>query len=110
VHQGIILGEDGEDVEAVARHVINPDDIVRAHGGRRAPLYEMFMGPLEQVKPWQTAGMPGRAALSRSCVGARANGRLRGDDGRTSARLSPARVKKVGRHRVRCVSHRRLTP
>jgi len=40
-------------------NVINPDDIVRAHGADVMRLYEMFMGPLEAVKPWQTSQIQG---------------------------------------------------
>jgi leucyl-tRNA synthetase len=40
-------------------NVINPDDVVREHGADALRLYEMFMGPLEQVKPWQTSGIQG---------------------------------------------------
>jgi leucyl-tRNA synthetase len=40
-------------------NVINPDDLVKSHGADSLRLYEMFMGPLEQVKPWQTSGIEG---------------------------------------------------
>jgi leucyl-tRNA synthetase len=40
-------------------NVVNPDDIVRAHGADVLRLYEMFMGPLEAVKPWQSAQIQG---------------------------------------------------
>lgn len=40
-------------------NVVNPDDVVRDYGADSLRLYEMFMGPLEQVKPWQTAGLIG---------------------------------------------------
>ncbi len=40
-------------------NVVNPDDIVRSHGADALRLYEMFMGPLEAVKPWQTSGIEG---------------------------------------------------
>ena len=59
VHQGIILGEDGEKMAKSRGNVVNPDDVVRALRRRRAAVYEMFMGPLEQVKPWQTSGIEG---------------------------------------------------
>ncbi len=59
VHQGIILGEDGQKMAKSRGNVINPDDIVRAHGADALRLYEMFMGPLEQMKPWQTSGIEG---------------------------------------------------
>ncbi|MBK7582322.1 MAG: leucine--tRNA ligase [Myxococcales bacterium] len=40
-------------------NVVNPDDVVRESGADSLRVYEMFMGPLEQVKPWQTAGIQG---------------------------------------------------
>jgi leucyl-tRNA synthetase len=40
-------------------NVINPDDVVKSYGADSLRLYEMFMGPLEQVKPWQTSGIEG---------------------------------------------------
>jgi len=40
-------------------NVINPDDIVQRYGADSLRLYEMFMGPLEQVKPWSTRGTEG---------------------------------------------------
>jgi leucyl-tRNA synthetase len=47
--------------------VVNPDDIVRDYGADSLRVYEMFMGPLEQVKPWQTSGMEGaRRFLERT--------------------------------------------
>ncbi len=59
VHQGIILGEDGQKMAKSRGNVINPDDIVKAYGADAFRLYEMFMGPLEQMKPWQTSGIEG---------------------------------------------------
>lgn len=40
-------------------NVVNPDDVVKAHGADVLRLYEMFMGPLPDVKPWQTAQIQG---------------------------------------------------
>ncbi len=40
-------------------NVINPDDVVKQYGADSLRLYEMFMGPLEQVKPWSTKGVEG---------------------------------------------------
>ncbi|MCB1071457.1 MAG: class I tRNA ligase family protein, partial [Kiritimatiellae bacterium] len=40
-------------------NVINPDDVVRDYGADSLRLYEMFMGPLEQVKPWSMKGVEG---------------------------------------------------
>lgn len=40
-------------------NVVNPDDIVREYGADSLRLYEMFMGPLKDVKPWATKGVEG---------------------------------------------------
>lgn len=40
-------------------NVVNPDDVVDVHGADALRLYEMFMGPLEAVKPWQTSQVSG---------------------------------------------------
>ena len=41
------------------RNVVNPDDVVKEYGADSLRLYEMFMGPLEQVKPWSMKGVEG---------------------------------------------------
>lgn len=40
-------------------NVVNPDDVVEEYGADALRLYEMFMGPLEQVKPWSMKGVEG---------------------------------------------------
>lgn len=59
VNQGLILGEDGQKMSKSRGNVVNPDDVVKAYGADSLRLYEMFMGPLEQVKPWQMKGVEG---------------------------------------------------
>jgi len=64
VNQGMILGEPDENGKAEKMsksrgNVINPDDVVKDYGADSLRLYEMFMGPLEQVKPWQMSGVEG---------------------------------------------------
>ena len=59
VHQGMILGSDGEKMSKSRGNVVNPDDVVREHGADALRLYEMFMGPLEATKPWQTSQVSG---------------------------------------------------
>lgn len=59
VHQGMILGSDGEKMSKSRGNVINPDEIVEEFGADALRLYEMFMGPLEAVKPWQTSQLLG---------------------------------------------------
>jgi leucyl-tRNA synthetase len=61
VHQGMILGENNEKMSKARGNVVNPDDVVKSHGADALRLYEMFMGPLEAVKPWQTSGIEGVA-------------------------------------------------
>ena len=59
VNQGLILGEDGQKMSKSRGNVVNPDDIVREYGADSLRLYEMFMGPLKDVKPWATNGVEG---------------------------------------------------
>jgi leucyl-tRNA synthetase len=59
VHQGMILGSDGEKMSKSRGNVVNPDDIVTEQGADALRMYEMFMGPLEAVKPWQTSQVAG---------------------------------------------------
>jgi leucyl-tRNA synthetase len=59
VHQGMILGEDNEKMSKSRGNVVNPDHIVKMFGADALRLYEMFMGPLEAVKPWQTSQVSG---------------------------------------------------
>jgi len=42
------------------KNVVNPDDVVAGYGADTLRLYEMFMGPLESTKPWQTKGLDGQ--------------------------------------------------
>jgi leucyl-tRNA synthetase len=59
VNQGLILGEDGQKMSKSRGNVVNPDDIMGEFGADAFRLYEMFMGPLEMVKPWNTKGVEG---------------------------------------------------
>ena len=59
VNQGLILGEDGQKMSKSRGNVVNPDDILKEYGADAFRLYEMFMGPLEMVKPWSTKGVEG---------------------------------------------------
>ena len=59
VNQGLVLGEDGQKMSKSRGNVVNPDDILKEYGADAFRLYEMFMGPLEMVKPWSTKGVEG---------------------------------------------------
>jgi leucyl-tRNA synthetase len=59
VNQGLILGEDGQKMSKSRGNVVNPDDILSEYGADAFRLYEMFLGPLEMVKPWSTKNVEG---------------------------------------------------
>ena len=58
-HQGMILGTNGEKMSKSKGNVINPDDMVKQYGADSLRLYEMFMGPIDAVKPWDVNGIEG---------------------------------------------------
>ena len=59
VNQGMILGPDGQRMSKSRGNVINPDDVISEYGADTLRLYEMFMGPLPQEKPWSVNGIMG---------------------------------------------------
>ena len=59
VNQGMILGEDNQKMSKSRGNVVNPDNVIRDYGADSLRLYEMFMGPLEAVKPWNMRGVEG---------------------------------------------------
>jgi len=54
-----LVGREVEKMSKSKYNVINPDDICKEYGADTLRMYEMFLGPLEQAKPWNTAGMTG---------------------------------------------------
>jgi leucyl-tRNA synthetase len=59
VNQGMILGEDGRKMSKRWGNVIDPLDVIEIYGADAFRCYEMFMGPLEQMKPWSMKGVEG---------------------------------------------------
>jgi leucyl-tRNA synthetase len=59
VNQGMILGPDGQKMSKSRGNVITPDAVIADYGADSLRLYEMFMGPLEQMKPWSMKGVEG---------------------------------------------------
>src|SRR5438094_9218926 len=51
VNQGIILGEDNQKMSKSRGNIVNPDDVIDQYGADALLGYEVFMGPLEQIKP-----------------------------------------------------------
>lgn len=58
-NQGMILGEDHQKMSKSRGNVINPDEVIRDYGADALRLYEMFMGPFEDMKPWNTESIKG---------------------------------------------------
>jgi len=58
-NQGLILGPDGNKMSKSKGNVVNPDEVVQEYGADALRMYEMFMGPLEDAKPWDTKGVVG---------------------------------------------------
>ncbi|MBI1806771.1 MAG: leucine--tRNA ligase [Ignavibacteria bacterium] len=59
INQGTILGEDGQKMSKSRGNVVNPDDVVKEYGADSMRLFEMFMGPLTDSKPWSMRGVEG---------------------------------------------------
>jgi leucyl-tRNA synthetase len=58
-NQGMILGENSEKMSKSRGNVVNPDDVVAAHGADALRMFLMFLGPLDRDKPWSTKGIEG---------------------------------------------------
>ncbi len=59
INQGIILGPDNQKMSKSRGNVVNPESVISEYGADSLRLYEMFMGPLEQSKPWSMKGVEG---------------------------------------------------
>ena len=59
VHQGMILGTNGEKMSKSRGNVINPDDIIEKYGADSLRMFEMFLGALGDSKPWNDKGIMG---------------------------------------------------
>ena len=59
VHQGMILGSNSEKMSKSKGNVVNPDTIVNSHGADTLRLFEMFLGPIQDAKPWNDNGVDG---------------------------------------------------
>lgn len=60
INQGLIMGSDGQKMSKSRGNVVNPDEVIKEFGADSFRLYEMFMGPLEDSKPWNTDGIKGQ--------------------------------------------------
>jgi len=108
VNQGLIMGEDGQKMSKSRGNVVNPDDIIHEYGADSLRLYEMFMGPLEQSKPWSMTGVEGvsrflarvwRLIMCENQAGKWVLGEVSDDAAPTKAQLKVvhATIEKVGK-------------
>lgn len=58
-HQGLIMGADGKKMSKSLGNVINPDEVVEKYGADSLRIFEMFLGPLQDSKPWSDKGIEG---------------------------------------------------
>jgi len=95
-HQGMILGTNGEKMSKSKGNVINPDDIVRDYGSDALRLYEMFMGPIEASKPWDTNGIDGaKKFLDRVWRLYTESGKIKAEENKNLEKVYNQTVKKV---------------
>ncbi|HBR79870.1 MAG TPA: leucine--tRNA ligase, partial [Candidatus Moranbacteria bacterium] len=58
-HQGMIMAEDGRKMSKSLGNVVNPDDVVEGFGADALRIYEMFMGPIDEMKAWSMQNVNG---------------------------------------------------
>jgi leucyl-tRNA synthetase len=95
VNQGMILGEDGQKMSKSRGNVVNPDDIIDRSGADALRLYEMFMGPLEAVKPWATKDIVGISRFLDRVWKLSSVRRVEGPGGKATERATHKTIKKV---------------
>ena len=84
-HQGMILGENSQRMSKSRGNVVNPDDVVKEYGADALRLYLMFIGPLEDVKPWSSKSIEGVHRFLR-----RAFREFIGEDGKIALKVKEA--------------------
>ena len=60
-----IVGHEVEKMSKSKYNVVNPDNVIEQYGADVLRMYEMFLGPLEQSKPWNTQGLSGVSGFAR---------------------------------------------
>lgn len=102
---GLIMGEDARKMSKSFGNVVNPDDVVENYGADSLRLYEMFMGPLDQDKPWAMKGVEGvhrflakvwRVAFSEEADGSWvSSGKIAEGQNEELAKITHQTIKKV---------------
>lgn len=95
-HQGMILGENSEKMSKSRGNVVNPDEIVKTYGADALRMYEMFMGALQDSKPWNTTGIEGiRKYLDRVWRIYTESGKIKKAENKNLEKVYHQTVKKV---------------
>ena len=95
-HQGMILGENSEKMSKSRGNVVNPDEIVKTYGADALRMYEMFMGALQDSKPWNTTGIEGiRKYLDRVWRLYTESGKIKKAENKNLEKVYHQTVKKV---------------
>ena len=95
-HQGMILGSNGEKMSKSKGNVINPDEMVKEYGADSLRVYEMFMGPIDAAKPWDTNGIEGsKKFLEKIWRLYTESGKIQNTDNKNLERAYHYTVKKV---------------
>ena len=96
VHQGMILGSNGIKMgKRYPEYVVNPNDVVKEYGADTLRLYEMFMGPLEADKPWNSDGVNGAHRFIERIYRLYTEGNIKNLENKNLEKIYHQTVKKV---------------
>jgi leucyl-tRNA synthetase len=96
VHQGMILGEDGNKMgKRHPEYCVNPMDIINEYGADTLRLYEMFMGPLEADKPWSKTGVEGSRKFLERVFRIFESGKVTDNENKNLEKIYHQTIKKV---------------
>ena len=96
VHQGMILGENGIKMgKRFPKYCINPLDVINEYGADTLRMYEMFMGPLEADKPWNSRGVEGTRKFLERIFRVFDSGKVTATENKNLEKVYHQTVKKV---------------
>ena len=96
IHQGMILGSNGIKMgKRFPEYVVNPSDIVKEYGADTLRLYEMFMGPIEADKPWNSEGVAGSRRFLDRVYRLFTEGKIMDEENKNLEKIYHQTVKKV---------------
>ena len=95
MNQGLIMGPDGQKMSKSRGNIVSPDEVIDAYGADTLRMYEMFIGPLEDTKPWDMKGIIGLWRFLSRVYNIVADGTIVDADDDDIVRLRNRTVKKV---------------